>query len=222
MSIGEPVVLRDISVELDLEQLETQPPFAQWLAAKSGAATRTRIETLREEVVASIDPRGLYLIEPTQESVIERYDPPAELVSGSHLVTGVVTLGEDPVATNELSRFDALLWDALENAALQDVREAMLEAIRAETDERGWNTTRVYAPGTKDDGWPLERREYVFEALPTEEIDCTLQGTYTEPRKTLTFTIGVGPDIEQAEFLLSCADCEILAECPYAGAKTMA
>lgn len=222
MAIGDVVRLDPIRVELDLAALLDQPPFARWRRAQSGTAIEARVQRLGPKVEASIEPRGLYRVEPVADAIVHRYDPPAELVSGAYILTGILTLGEDPEATRDLdSRFDGLVWDALENAALQAARETMLESIRSELPAE-WNTTRVYAPGTRDDGWPLERRQYHFEALPAEQIDCRLTGPVTEPRKTLTFAVGLGPDVEQAEFLLSCADCDILATCPYAGAKTTA
>ena len=219
---GEPVVLDPIDVDLDRETVASQPPFSTWFATRSGAETKASVSRLIEPVCSAVEPRGIFQIVPIEETPIEAYDPPPELVAGSHLVVGVIALAaESPSTAAFESKIDALVWDALENATLQLAREQILTAIRNETEALDFNTTRVYAPGSGSCEWPIENRRFVFEHLPTERIGARLgNGQATEPSKTLAFAMGTGPDIEQADLLLSCADCDIIERCVYAGAKT--
>lgn len=224
MQPGEPVVLEPIDVEFDIEEVAGQPPFSTWLATKSGSETRASLARLIEPVSSAVEPRGLYQIVPVEETAIEAYDPPPELVSGSHLIVGVIALEvESPSPAVFESKVDTLVWDALENAALGIAREQMLTEVQAGTDELGFNTTQVFAPGSGSCEWPIETRRFMFEHLPTEQIGARLaNGTTPDPPKTLAFAMGAGSDIEQAELLLSCAECDIIDQCVYAGAKTTA
>ena len=219
---GEPVILDSIAVDFDFEDIAEQPPFSTWLATKSGDETKASVSRLIEPVRSAVELRGLYQIVPVEDTTIEAFDPPSELVAGSHLVVGLIALEvESPSKDRFESKIDPLIWDALENVALQVAREHMLTSIRTATDKVGFNTSRVYAPGSGSCDWPLENRRFMFEHLPTERINARLRnGKTPEPPKTLSFALGVGPDIPQAELLLSCADCDIIDQCPYAGAKT--
>ncbi len=220
----ESVVLESIPVDFDREAIAEQPPFSTWFATKSGSETKASVSRLIEPLRAAVDPRGLYQIVPVEATTIEAYDPPPELVSGTHLVLGVIALEvESPPAEIFESKIDPLVWDALENVALQVAREHVLREIQAAIEEREFNSTRVYAPGSGSCDWSLENRRFMFEHLPTDQIDVRLENGQTpKPAKTLAFAMGVGPDIEQAELLLSCADCDIIDQCAYAGAQTMA
>lgn len=224
MQIGEPVVLDSIDLDFDLEDLADRPPFSRWFAAKSGSESKASVTRLIEPLCSAVEPRGLYQISPVEETTIEAYDPPAALVSGSHLVVGMIALGTvESTPDGFESKVDTLVWDSLENAALQVAREHVLTEIREATAELGFNTSRVFAPGTRNGEWPLENRRFMFDHLPTEQIGAHLRNEQTpEPPKTLAFAIGVGPEVEQADMLLSCADCDIIDQCVYAGGKTMA
>lgn len=224
MQVGEPVVLESIDVDFDIDELAGTPPFSTWFDTKSRSETKASVSRLIEPACSAVEPRGLFQIVPIEDTAIDAYDPPSELVSGSHLVVGVIALEVESPSTDVFeSKIDTLVWDALENAALQVAREQMLTEIRAATDELGFNTTQVFAPGSGSCEWPIERRRFMFDHLPTEQIGARLaNGQTPEPPKTLAFAMGIGSDIKQADLLLSCADCDIIDQCVYAGGKTMA
>lgn len=224
MGTGDVVVLEEIQISLDSTNLIETPPFSRWAASQSGTEMANSVKKLIQPVIDSISPRGMYKIIQTDESVINSYDPPSELVEGEYVVAGVLTLGEVGSRSNAVSsKFEKLVWDAIENATLQKARKVILEDIRGQTEDLEFNTTRVFAPGTRDDTWPLESRKYLFEELPTEEIDVMLKSNGNiEPPKTFTFAMGAGPEIDQAEMLISCAECEIVDDCVYAGSASIA
>lgn len=100
-------------------EVAEQPPFATGLATESGSEMKASLSRPIEPVCAAVEPRGLYQIVPIDDTAIETYDPPPELVSSSHLVVGVIALEvESPSPAVFESKVDTLVWDALENAAL--------------------------------------------------------------------------------------------------------
>ena len=222
MEQSEAVVLSSIDVGLDRERVLDQPPFSKWLESPSGAAIEESVDRLREAVLESVTPRGCFAIRPLAETGIEAADPPQGLLTGSHVGLGVLTLGSRGPPEPLPSKIDPVVWDALENLTLQDARTTLLEHLLATADRAGFNTTRVYAPGTEIGGWPLSRRQFVFDSLPLDRIDLVVRNGRPDPEKTLTFAIGLGQEIEQAEVLLSCGDCGRISTCPYAGGKTLA
>lgn len=217
---GEVVVLRDIPIDFSVEEILATPPFPRWeTSAASGSDLAATVERLQDQVEAALDIRGMYRQLPMAGSGIEAFDPPEDLVEAEFVVPGVLTIGDGLHQTGETEGLlDNLIADAMENVALQFARVKLLSQIREEAQAAGLNTTRAFPPGVRGDGWDMENRRFMFETLPTEEIDVYLRnGRVTEPRKTFAFAMGIGADIEQTDLLLSCADCEYAADCPYVG-----
>jgi hypothetical protein len=65
--------------------------------------------------------------------------------------------------------------------------------------------------------WAVGNSKYIFETLPAEEIDVQLtRSGLIEPTKSISSVIGMGPNVQQAPNLFSCAGCPRLQDCPYA------
>lgn len=137
------------------------------------------------------------------------------------IVPGVLTIGKGVKNADSVDGLlQTLVADAMENVALQMARVCLLTEIKAWATEHGYNTTRVFPPGTRGDGWDVDNRRFMFETLDTESIDVYLhEGRITEPRKTFTFAMGLGTEISQADLLLTCGDCEYVTDCPYVGSR---
>ncbi|MFB6354037.1 MAG: hypothetical protein ABEJ92_08115 [Halobacteriales archaeon] len=220
LTAGEVVVLDDILIDFSVEEILSTPPFPRWTSSvTSGTELVEAVERLHEPVESALDNRGLYCLSRTAESGIEPYNPPAGLVAGEYVLPGVLTIGEGLEQTEPTDGLlDGLVIDAMENVALQLVRTEVLTGIRDAARDQNLNTTQVYVPGVRADGWDMERRQFMFEALPTERIGAYLRGSgVTDPPKTFAFAMGLGADIQQSDFLLSCANCGLLADCPYVG-----
>ncbi len=161
----------------------------------------------------------MYRAIPRGESRIDRYDPPDRLLESELIVPGVLTIGDGVKNEDSINGLlQTLVADAMENVALQMARVSLLTEIKEWATDNGYNTTRVFPPGTRGDGWDLDNRQFMFETLETERIDVYLRkGRITEPRKTFTFAMGLGSDIEQTDLLLTCGDCEYVMDCPYVG-----
>ena len=220
LSFGDVVVLEDIEIDFSVDEIMRTPPFPRWASSThSGEELRATVEDLHEEVESALAIRGMYRTIPSEETNIDEYDPPEPLAEAEYIVPGILTIGDGihHPGTNA-SLLDGLVGDAMENVALQLARVEMISTIRDEANRAGLNTTRVFPPGTRGDGWPLENRRFMFEALPTAEIDVYLRdGRVTEPRKTFAFAMGIGAEIEQADLMLSCGDCSYAENCPYVG-----
>ena len=210
------VTLPEIDVDLDREAVLDAPPFSRWTVSHSGDAVEACVDRLLDPLRRQVVLDGLYAIRPAETTAQTWKAPPEDLLAGTHVGLGVLSLrAAGPTAPQ--SKLDPLVWDALENVALQEARTTLLDELLDAADREGFNTTRVHAPGTRPDGWELSARQVVFEALPIDQIGVTVREGVPDPPKTLSFAMGLGPDLEQATVLLTCADCEKATYCPYAG-----
>lgn len=220
LASSEVVALTDVPIDFSVEEILATPPFPRWQSsATSGAELAETVERLHDQVESALDIRAMYRQLLTAESGIQEFDPPAELLETEFVVPGVLTIGD---GLHQTGGTDGLLGnlvtDAMENVALQLARVGLLSEIRQHALEAGLNTTRAFPPGVRGDGWDMENRRFMFETLPTDWIDVHLRnGRVADPRKTFAFTMGLDADIEQADLLLSCAECEVVGDCPYVG-----
>ena len=221
MSQTEAVVLPKIPVELDREQILDGPPFSRWTESRSGGAVEASVDRLLEPLNRRVELAGVYALRPVEATALHWEAPPDDLRAGSHVGLGVLALRTTPPSAMG-SKIDSVVWDALENVALQAARTTLLDSLLSAAEREGYNSTRVHAPGTRPDGWPLAARAVIFEALPVERIGVAIRDGRPDPPKTLAFAMGLGSELEQAPVLLTCADCEKVTTCPYAGGKTLA
>ena len=61
----------------------------------------------------------------------------------------------------------------------------------------------------------IENQEFIFKNLDASKIGVVLNQSFVMiPKKSVSFVMGMGHDIEQAKDLFSCAGCKRL-DCPY-------
>ncbi|MDZ7849414.1 MAG: hypothetical protein U5K70_00885 [Halodesulfurarchaeum sp.] len=213
-------IVDPIEIDFTVDRIMETPPFPRWAGSThSGEELRDEVEGLHGVVESALSTRGMFRAIPIDESGIAGFDPPERLTESDWIVPGVLTIGDGVKDSDSVSGLlPTLVADAMENVALQLARISLLTEIKEWASENGYNTTRVFPPGTRGDGWDIENRGFMFERLETEKIDVFLRNSrVTEPRKTFTFAIGLGANIEQADLLLSCGDCEYVTTCPYVG-----
>ncbi len=209
----------DIEVDLSIDRVFETPPFPTWTSSKY---SRDRLEEpvrrLAREVQQAIDPRAMYGIFSTEETTIRDYDPPAPVLEASHVCTLVVTVGNCQASRpGSEPVFDEMVRDALENAALTITKERVATDIREQANEAGWNTTRLFSPGSGNVDWAVENSAFVFETLPASEIGVSIsENGLIRPNKSVSSVIGLGPEIEQAPALFTCEGCPRIPDCPYA------
>lgn len=217
---GEVRTRSDFSVDVSVAEILARPPFPRWASSTASATDlAATVDRLAAPVASALDIRAIYRAVRTTESGIEAFDPPPDLTRAEFVVPGVLTIGDGVHQSGSTDGLlDGLVADAMENVALHLARVEMLEEIREAAWNDGFCTTRAFPPGVRGDGWPLENRRFMFETLPTERIGVYLRdGRVTAPRKTFAFAMGVDANIEQADLLLSCAECEYASDCPYVG-----
>lgn len=219
-SIGEVHVLENLELDLSLDRILDTPPFPTWRESKySRERLEEPVERLRTEVRQAVDPRGMYRIRPTDQTDIRAYDPPNPVTEAAYVCSLLVTVGDCGSARPESEPlFDEMVRDAIENAVLTITKETIAIHIRDRaTDEEGWNTTRLFSPGSGNVDWSVENSRFVFETLPAEEISVSLADNgLIRPNKSVSGVLGVGPDIEHAPELFTCEGCPRIPDCPYA------
>ncbi|MDR5673856.1 hypothetical protein RH858_11955 [Halalkaliarchaeum sp. AArc-GB] len=220
--IEEVTILREVAIDFSLEDILATPPLSKWRKSRNSRdQLEAAVERIRPEVERELNPRAIYRGVPTETSGIHAYSPPAPVTKAEFVGNIVVTPGELEYGNEHAEgMFDDFVRDAIENVAVQRLSAVVGQRFRDEANERGYNTTRLFAPGSGIENWPLENRRYVFDSLPCEEIGVRLTDAgQVEPNKTVSCVIGFGPDIEQAPGLVSCEGCSKLPDCPYAGAR---
>ena len=211
-------VVRDVEIDFSTERILEEPPFPEWTDTR---VTRDRltdlIETLRPKVDRSVDPRAMYLVTETEGSGIEAHDPPDPLIETSFLCCLLVTVGDTQYEDSPGSTVEEMVRDAMENVALRFAKRAVALDIRDQAHETGWNTTRLFSPGSGNVDWDVTHSGFVFEHLPGSEIDVTLgESGLLQPPKSISSVIGLGPEVRQAPDMFTCAGCPRIPDCDYA------
>ena len=82
-------------------------------------------------------------------------------------------------------------------------------------EKSGLNASRAFEPGSGASRWPLENQRLIFANVRADEIGVSLTShLLMRPRKTVSFLIGAGTEIEQASTPFSCQGCR-RTDCPY-------
>lgn len=209
-------IFRDIELNLDKEEILRSPPFSKWAG---GRTTGEKIEGLMDkwigELESRLSPRATINIVKRNEVEIEKYSPPDPLLESDFLVFGVVTIGEGIERAEIESDLEKLIIDGLENVALSQATEGVVENAIGEFVDGNLNTTRLIAPGSGRIDWDIENQELIEENLDPAEIGVQFDSNFSlRPPKTLSFLIGLGENIEQARDFYSCGGCE-RTNCPY-------
>lgn len=215
-------IRRDIHLDLSVEHILDRPPFTAWVGSRfSRDRLAEAVERLSTDVRREMDPRAAYTVLPTSGSGIVAYSPPDPLGEASLVCTLLVTVGEFDREAPTDPTFDELVRDAIENVALQLAKEEVGNRIRDQANERGWNTTRLFSPGSGNVDWAIENAAFVFDALPADDIGMTRTDSgFIQPPKSISTVIGMGPEVAQAPDMYTCVGCPRISECDYARTRS--
>jgi hypothetical protein len=113
-------------------------------------------------------------------------------------------LGEDPVY--------ALALDGLGNAAVEILAQQACVRIAEHGKVEGWSTSTPLSPGSPE--WSVEiGQPQIFNLLDTSQAGITLTtGGMMIPKKSLSFIVGLGPDMSQVGM---CEVCSLKMTCRY-------
>ncbi len=210
-------IFEGLEVDLKKEAFLKNPPFSSWFRSEG---SKQRLEGIlgeaMTEVRSYISPKAATRILRRGETDIAAYSPPGELLKSELLAIGVVTVGARAGrGAHRSSLYEELVVDALENVALIEAESKVVMRLKAMADAEGLRTTRMIPPGSGRINWGTENQQFIFKNLDAARIGVVLTPSFVMlPRKSVSFVMGMGRDIEQAKDLFSCAGCRRL-DCPY-------
>jgi hypothetical protein len=178
---------------------------------------------------------GLDLIHPvalTREVVVREHRHERVLLGGGAALTGplvthqlggakrvvaaVCTIGlELENATSHLLNEDplyALALDGLGNAAVENLAQQVCGRIAEQVQGEGLQASSPLSPGSPE--WPVEvGQPQIFAMLDPSKAGVTLtSGGMMIPKKSISFVVGLGPEMSQAGM---CAVCSLKETCRY-------
>ena len=110
---------------------------------------------------------------------------------------------------------DSVLVDALASAAVSETCEVASSRVFSWAQGNKVNASRAFEPGSGSADWPLANQRLIFANLISQTIGVTLSPHFLmHPVKSISFVMGLGPDIEQASSPLSCEGCKRV-DCAY-------
>ncbi len=181
------------------------------------------------EKLNELTPKARELVEPQALSKISRVkeaaslhknDLPTPIQNAAFLAFGLCTVGlaieQEAERLRETGRLlDSMILDALGSAAVSELCERLAYRVFDWAKERVLNASRAFEPGSGASHWPLENQRLIFANVGADEIGVRLTShLLMRPRKTLSFLMGIGTEIEQASTPFSCQGCRRI-DCPY-------
>ncbi|KXB05417.1 hypothetical protein AKJ49_00855 [candidate division MSBL1 archaeon SCGC-AAA382A03] len=196
---------------MDPVEIFERPPFSNW---KESQTTKELVEELTGEVESRLNPRSIYTIIERKNTDLEKYSPPPLLLECELLVIGITTIGEEG-KKSEYSTSEGFIVDALENTALSSAYRKTVRMIEEIANERGLKMTRVVSPGSGNIDWETKNQEFIYKNLEAEKIGIQMTPEKLfNPRKSISFVIGLDKDIKEPKELFSCKGCERV-DCDY-------
>ena len=139
----------------------------------------------------------------------------AHHLAGAESVTAVVcTIGSEleKYASSLDDTILTLALDGLGNAAVEAVAQQVCTRIREQAQWCGLTTSAPLSPGEPD--WPVEvGQPQVFSLVDPSQAGITLTtGGMMVPKKSLSFVVGLGPEMAQTKL---CVLCSLSEKCSY-------
>ncbi len=189
-------------------------------SSPSGPVLR-KLEKLVPKARTLVHPRGLCRICSVDEgAALRRDDLPSPIQDASFLAFGLVTVGpaieQEAEKLRETGRLlDSMILDALGSATVSELCERVAYRVFDWAEKNRLNASRAFEPGSGASRWPLENQRLIFANVRADEIGVSLTShLLMRPRKTVSFLMGTGTEIEQASTPFSCQGCR-RTDCPY-------
>ncbi|MBI4732305.1 MAG: hypothetical protein HY781_09330 [Chloroflexi bacterium] len=138
------------------------------------------------------------------------------LAGAERVAAGVCTIGaglEDLSSSlMEENPLLGLALDGLGNAAVESVAQQTCRRIGDRAQAAGLETSAALSPGEPD--WPVDvGQPQIFSLLEAGQAGVHLtEGGMMVPKKTISFVVGIGPHMEQADL---CELCSMRERCRY-------
>ncbi len=179
-----------------------------------------RLKQIKPEAHRLIQPKTLSRICRAEEAKLTKDVLPAPILGAEFLAFGLCTAGasideESKRLRKEGNLLDSMILDALGSAAVSELGEQLGQRAFGWASERNLNASRAFVPGSGATHWPLKHQRLIFANLRANQIGVQLtQHLLMQPRKTVSFVMGIGSKLEQAPSPFSCRGCARL-DCAY-------
>jgi cobalamin-dependent methionine synthase I len=169
------------------------------------------IESLKEDALELISPIAIYDYFDSQN-----LKPKFLFKKSEQTLFTVCTIGqalevESEKLMNNNSLSKGLILDAIASHATEVLAEKLNQLLSKEIKEKfeGKNYSNRFSPGYCQ--WTIENgQKLIFKLLPVEKINVQLTRSYMMiPRKSISFAINIGNEIEEWLGIRECETCDI-------------
>ncbi|MBS3736664.1 MAG: hypothetical protein V5A87_05985 [Candidatus Bipolaricaulota bacterium] len=171
--------------------------------------------------------KATYSIGENNQNLVDKYHLPEPLHKAEYLAFGISTIG---IALEEkvdelMKKGDYALsniLDSVGSAAVNETADRLGKKVLRYSRDNDLNNTRAFSPGSGSSHWKIKHQRFIFDSLNPSEIGVSLTSSFTMvPKKSSSFVIGLGQEVQQANDLYSCEGCK-RADCPYRYTPTKA
>ena len=179
-----------------------------------------RLNELIPKARGLIQPKTLSRICKAEEAKLAKDDLPAIILDAEFFAFGLCTAGapideESKRLQREGKLLDSMIFDALGSATVSELSEQLGQQVFDWASERNLNASRAFVPGSGATHWPLKHQRLIFANLQADRIGVQLtKHLLMQPRKTVSFIMGIGSKLKQAPSCFSCRGCSRL-DCAY-------
>ncbi|MBP2070913.1 ASKHA domain-containing protein [Thermoanaerobacterium butyriciformans] len=145
-----------------------------------------------------------------------------KLKGAEYVIMAVATI-KDKIESVSSQFFNAgkymkgMIFDAVGNAALEDLCQKFYCDMIDELEKEGLGATEMIFPG--DSKWDINAQKIIFKNLDASKIGVTLDENHTmHPMKSLSFVLGVGKGLRSNESHHDCSKCDF-SQCIYRMAR---
>lgn len=167
-----------------------------------------------------VESRATYSIRENNQRLIAENHLPRPLHKAELLAFGISTIG---IALEE--KVDELMkegdyalsniLDSVGSAAVNETADRLGEQVLDYPRDHELNNTRAFSPGSGSSHWKIKHQQFIFDSLNPAEVGASLTSSFTMvPKKSSSFVIGMGKEVQQANNLYSCEGCT-RDDCPY-------
>ena len=193
---------------------------ARYLNFGNESALEKYVDRGRELGEELVEPKATYAIGENSQAIIEEYHLPKPLHKAKLLVFGISSIGTaleekvDELMENGNFTLSNIL-DSVGSAAVNETADRLGKKVLEYSRKKELNNTRAFSPGSGASHWKIKNQRLIFDYLSPEELGVSLTSSFTMvPKKSSSFVIGLGKEVQQADDLFSCEGCT-RSDCPY-------
>lgn len=167
-----------------------------------------------------VESKSIYSIVENNQRWIDKFHLPKPLHKADLLAFGVSTIGTDlEERVNELMKEGdyalSNILDSVGSAAVSETADRLGEKVLDYSRANDLQNTRSFSPGSGSSHWKIKNQQFIFDSLNPSVIGVQLTSSFTMvPKKSSSFVIGLGTEIQQAKDLFTCEGCK-RTDCPY-------